>query len=431
MRQPPAFVAVALALCGAAHAQQFLIMPDSTNNRVVTFSPVDGSVINSNLFAIASGTTPISAIDVNDEIWISEQNGDKVSRYDLAGASLGVIGPAHGGGVMDNIRGLTLVGSTVYVTNSGTGGGAPGNAVILFDTAGTYLSQFSTTGTCPSPFSVLAFQGDLLVAGSSGTDDVHRYTLAGAPLGTFHNTTQLAFAHQLALASDGNVWCGGFTTNNVVKLDATNGAVLLSFAASGARGVYELSNGNVMWTNGSGAHVYDVTTLTSTMVYPGGGRHLNLYTVGSGGPGAPVVYCTAGTTTNNCSASISASAQPSVSFASPCQIDVANIEGQKLGLVFYSVDNTGFAPLPWGAGTSFLCVKSPTQRSATQNSNGTAGQCDGAFTLDWNAFQIANPGSLGNPFSTGNKVYLQAWFRDPPASKTTNLSDAVELTCIP
>jgi len=44
---------------------------------------------------------------------------------------------------------------------------------------------------------------------------------------------------------------------------------------------------------------------------------------------------------------------------------------------------------------------------------------------------MAFPGSLGTPFSAGDKVYAQAWYRDPPASKTTNLSDAVELTMLP
>jgi hypothetical protein len=31
----------------------------------------------------------------------------------------------------------------------------------------------------------------------------------------------------------------------------------------------------------------------------------------------------------------------------------------------------------------------------------------------------------------GNKAYVQAWFRDPPAVKTTNLSDGLELTYQP
>jgi hypothetical protein len=66
-----------------------------------------------------------------------------------------------------------------------------------------------------------------------------------------------------------------------------------------------------------------------------------------------------------------------------------------------------------------------------QSSGGTAGQCNGSLAQDWNAYQSANPGSLGHPFSSGQKFFAQAWYRDPPAPKTTNLSDAVELTMVP
>ncbi len=149
-------------------------------------------------------------------------------------------------------------------------------------------------------------------------------------------------------------------------------------------------------------------------------------------PTEPTVYCTAGTTTNGCNAAISGAAQPSASLASACIINVANVEGQKQGLIFYGVNNTGFTPSLWGAGsTSFLCVKSPNQRTGAQTSGGTANQCNGALTLDWNTYQVANPGALGNPFSVGSKVYAQAWFRDPAAPKTTNLSDGLELTLVP
>ncbi|NUP96827.1 MAG: hypothetical protein HUU28_11760 [Planctomycetaceae bacterium] len=55
------------------------------------------------------------------------------------------------------------------------------------------------------------------------------------------------------------------------------------------------------------------------------------------GPAVPVAFCTAGTTTNGCAASISANANPSASLAGPCNITVTNVEGQKSGLIFYSI----------------------------------------------------------------------------------------------
>jgi hypothetical protein len=146
----------------------------------------------------------------------------------------------------------------------------------------------------------------------------------------------------------------------------------------------------------------------------------------------PSAYCTSGTSTHGCFASISASANPSVSHANACTVTVASVEGQKSGILFYGIDDTAFVPAPWAAGsTSWLCVKSPTQRTAIQSSGGTANACDGMYLLDWNAYQAANPLALGNPWSSGDDVFVQAWFRDPPAVKSTSLSNAIALTYVP
>ncbi len=145
----------------------------------------------------------------------------------------------------------------------------------------------------------------------------------------------------------------------------------------------------------------------------------------------PVSYCTSGTTSSGCNALIAASGQPSASFANPCTITVTAVEGQRSGIVFYGLQAL---PQPWcgaGVGSSFLCVKPPTQRSFPQNSNGASNTCSGQLMLDWNAFQQAFPGSLGAPWSSGDKVYLQAWFRDPASCRTTSLSDGLELTYRP
>lgn len=145
----------------------------------------------------------------------------------------------------------------------------------------------------------------------------------------------------------------------------------------------------------------------------------------------PWSYCTPGTTTNGCTAQVSANAQPSASLAGPCVLSVTGVEGQQLGLFFYGLDNSLFAVTPWGSGASRLCVGQPLQRSPVQATGGTSNACDGAFVLDWNLYQQTHPGALGAPWSSGRKVYVQAWFRDPPAPKASNLSNALELTYQP
>jgi hypothetical protein len=147
-------------------------------------------------------------------------------------------------------------------------------------------------------------------------------------------------------------------------------------------------------------------------------------------PPVSVAYCTAGTSTNGCVPSISSTGTPSSAATSGFFIDVANVEGQKQGLVFYGLSGPVAAPVTLGS-PSFFCVKSPTQRLNAQNSGGTLGACDGNLSRDWLAFVAANPGALGAPFSAGQVVNAQAWYRDPPAVSKTNLSNALEFVTRP
>jgi len=263
-------VIVAIVSTTTAFGQGTLIMPDSTNNRLVSFDAFDGSLVNSNLFGLAGGT-PVHAMQVGSEIWVSEQIGDRVSRWSMTGTSLGAIT-----GGLDNIRGMGLIGNTVYVTNAGTANGAPGAALVMYDTTGSALGNFLTPGA-PSPFGILSYQGGMLVSSSSANDDIHEYSLAGASLGTFHNSASLSFVEQMDYAVNGEVLAACFTTGGIARLDPTTGALLGSFGpASGLRGLKRLGNGNVLYSNASGAFVFNTVTGGSTQVYTGGGRYFDL-----------------------------------------------------------------------------------------------------------------------------------------------------------
>jgi hypothetical protein len=143
-----------------------------------------------------------------------------------------------------------------------------------------------------------------------------------------------------------------------------------------------------------------------------------------------VSYCTAGTSSSGCAPVLSATGTPSASATSGFTVVLNAMEGQKQGLFFYGIH--GRKAVQWGAGsTSFVCLAGATQRTPTQNSGGTSGACDGTFTLDWNDYRNTHPTSLGQAFSAGDVVNLQAWYRDPPAAKTTNLSAAIEFVVCP
>ena len=257
-----------------ATSAQVLVTTDANTDKVVAFSPVDGSLLGTSVLDIPN-LVQWAALEVNGEIWLGEQLGDRIVRYDRCGNVLGSMGPTFPGGGLDNIRGMTLIGGLVYVCNDGSGNGATPDSLVCFDTTGNWV-QTLPLAFSPSPFCVLPWQGDILVSSSSAGDDVHRYTLAGTSVGTFHDSTGLDFANQLSLASDGNVWCCPLTSSSVVKLDATTGAIVQSFPGGSGRGVYELQNGNVLWTSTSGVRVYDTSTMTSSLVFAGNCYHVTL-----------------------------------------------------------------------------------------------------------------------------------------------------------
>lgn len=164
---------------------------------------------------------------------------------------------------------------------------------------------------------------------------------------------------------------------------------------------------------------------------PNSGAYWDDVSLSPGGCPALLNFCTAGTTSGGCAATISGSGTPSATAPSGFTISLSNAEPLKQGILFYGIDNNGFTPQPWGTGTSFLCVKAPVQRMGVQNTGGTSGNCDGTLATDWNAFVAANPGTLGAPFAAGAQVYAQGWFRDPPSPKTTSLSNGLSFIVCP
>jgi hypothetical protein len=145
---------------------------------------------------------------------------------------------------------------------------------------------------------------------------------------------------------------------------------------------------------------------------------------------AATTYCTSSSTTNGCHPAMSASGTPSATATSGYTLTCTSVEGQKSGLIFYGI--SGPNSVPWATGSSsFLCVKTPTQRTTTQSSGGTLSACNGQLSIDFLGFMAANPSALGHPLTAGQQFNAQAWFRDPPAPKTTNLSNGLQFTLCP
>jgi hypothetical protein len=146
------------------------------------------------------------------------------------------------------------------------------------------------------------------------------------------------------------------------------------------------------------------------------------YTIGA--------YCPTGVTSNGCTPTMTWAGTPTASLTCPFGVTVTSVEGQRSGIIFYGT--SGPSGAPWGCGGSFLCVKAPTQRTASQNSGGTNNACDGTLSLNFNAYMATHPFALGQPLFAGEAFNMQAWFRDPPCGKaTTHMSQALAFTLAP
>jgi hypothetical protein len=308
----------------------------------------------------------------------------------------------------------------------------------IWSTSGTFESVFAAAPDGSGGAYIGGYTDGNLAGANAGATDawVARYDGTGSQMWLRQlGTSGVEWTTAAALDPSGGVYVGGQSNGALggasagwddgwlARFDsAGNQSWIRQFGTSGTDRVCAAASAGP-----SGVFVAGRTNSSYS-----GGSNFDVWVLAYDVPcGASFSYCTAGTTSNGCTPSISGTGAASASANSGFTISVASVEGQKQGLIFYGIDNTGFVPAPWGAGASFLCIKSPLQRTPAQSSGGTLGLCDGALALDWNAFRTANPAALGAPFAAGQKIYAQGWFRDPPSAKTTNLSNALQFALCP
>jgi len=139
-------------------------------------------------------------------------------------------------------------------------------------------------------------------------------------------------------------------------------------------------------------------------------------------PNVWAVYCTAGTSSAGCRASLTGCGQASASAPSGFYVTASGVEGPRNGTFFFSA--TGRQAKPWGQPSSYLCALPPLVRVAhAKKGVGTAGSCDGFFQVDLNAQWALHPGKNPGPGAT---VQAQLWYRDS-GNPGFSLSDALEL----
>lgn len=268
-----ALLAAFASVCATAGAQGVLLVPDFTGDRVLAFSPLDGSLINANFIVdVANLESPKSAFDSGrGTVLVADQISDAVFEYSYGGAYLGKVAGGGVGPILDNIRGAAVKDGSLYITNFGSTGGAPGRAVVKVDLSNSANFSNLITGTF-DPFDVLCRENDLLVSDSTG-DDILRFDYSGVSLGVFHESngsTGVNWPQQMSFDTDGNILVGNFSpTIGVYKYDAVTGSQLNFWAtpmSTGSRGARRLLNGNILFTWGTGVGVFNPITNSSSLV---------------------------------------------------------------------------------------------------------------------------------------------------------------------
>lgn len=255
-------MALVLGLSQGVAMGQFLLIPESTNDRVVAVNAFDGSLANPNFLDIAPlaasagvSSTPIEVLEVGNEFWVSDQVADRIWRFDSNGGPLGAITSPD----LNNLRGMEVVGNTVYVAQ-GSAGGAFGEGLVTIDVATASVTGIFN-GRLDDDVSyqdVKLFNGELLVTNSdTGNDGIDRYLPDGTFLGTLFvsdGVSGIDFPQQINVrGSTGNLIVGGFSVPSGVYEYLPDGTEIGIIAGDpfGPRAAYELGNGGIVWTNGT------------------------------------------------------------------------------------------------------------------------------------------------------------------------------------
>ena len=279
---------------GLLPATGLLLIPESTNDRVMAFDPDTGNLIDADFIPADPDnlSTPIQAVLAADgqSILVSDQIDDVVQQYDLDGNHIGIFAPAGGvdNAILDNIRGIAVDPNNGHLLVS-VGGGANADAIAEFDTAGSYVGNRVANGAggLASPFDVLV-DGTLLQVPGINSDAVHTYQINGTYVSDLAPIDN--FPEQIFPLDAGGYLVANFSgaQEGVVELDSGGGLVGVYNPASlgGYRGAYELANGNILTTNGGGVHEIDrAGNLVETKIDGVSARFITL--IGPAGPVLP------------------------------------------------------------------------------------------------------------------------------------------------
>lgn len=265
MRRVPALICLVCASIGGsgARAQEVLLIPDSENNSVGMYSPLNGDFLSDLISPTPNLDRPICAIRGADGlIYVSDQTLDAVFRFDQTGTFVGEFcGPAEG---LDNVRGIAFQGSDLLVCYSSTTS-TTDRGLARFNSSGVRLANVMT-GTI-DPFDVFVVGNDLLVSDIAGNQVV----LVSGGSGAISPLFSVAFPEQISQRLQSPTFLNiAYTGDVITEFDLGPQVVQVTPITGLGRGIAELGNGNFLLTNSTTVCEADPQTGTRIRVVRSG-----------------------------------------------------------------------------------------------------------------------------------------------------------------
>lgn len=429
MNRPIRLVLALAALASSTDAlAQRLLIPDSANRGIMEFDPFSGELVRPlaiDLGAVTGGlaNVPIEVMQApNGELWISDSSAGTIFR--LSGDGSTMLGTAAG--PLDQCRGLARLATGALVANSGSSGGAPGDALVRVDPSGAVIGN-SAIG---DPFDVepFTFNGvaGYLVSDILGEDIVFADAADLSAQSVFHSSNGVSgidTPSQIHVAETRVFVAGSSTPVGIYEYDGSGFEVAFYSTSSvgGARGVFLLGNGNLLFTTGSGVHIYDTAAdVITTEFDDASGWFITLYA-------GEICACN-----NYCSANVNSTGLPGTISA----IGTGRVADNDLRLVaeqlpalsfgfFITSRFQGFAANPGGSSGN-LCLSSSIGRYVGPGEIQNTGLA-GAFALTLDLMQTPQPNGLV-AVTPGQTWNFQGWFRDSlGGAATSNFTDGVRV----
>jgi len=264
----------------------FLLVPETSNNRVLQFNPDNGDLIDAYFippslildFPMQALITPWKTVSICDF------GEDVIFEFDTDGSFIRQFIPSGGvpnTSILDGNRSHVFIGDDTILVTVQFGPNA--NSVARFDADGNYLGNFISNGLggLSEPVYIFKRKNDYLIGDLS--DTIRTYDLNGNYSGNF--AADLDFPDEISMTADSNIVVAVDNEINPqgVHIFDYNGNFIKELEPMMLlRGAIQLSNGNFLVTNIGGVHEIDTSgNVIRTVVSGVSAWHISKVTLSS------------------------------------------------------------------------------------------------------------------------------------------------------